>query len=201
MQSESPSINFGNIEPLPELRSIYSDLSLLLESIQGTLEQWSYYDSLDRRSTEYHYVTPLEYSRHRGRPKFKISKEQLQHMRSLSFSWAAIADILMVSQMTIYRRKAEYGLLEEPHSAIHDTQLIEFVRYTLVHHPRVGQTFIIGALRAHGYRVTREHVCQAIRTCNPLNVVLRWQGMAIQRRPYSVPGPNCLWHIGNILLI
>ena len=48
-------------------------------------------------------------------------------------------------------------------------------------HPRVGQTFIIGRLRAQGYRVTRERVRQATRTCDPLNVALRWQGMDIRR--------------------
>ena len=175
------------IEPLPDLRSIYIDLNQLLQSIQGSLLRWrSYYDSLDFL---YHYVPPLEVSRQRGRPRFEISKEQLEHLRSLSFSWTAIADVLMVSRMTIYRRRAEYGLLDEAHSAIHDWELIEFVRHTLVQHPRVGQTFIIRRLRAQGYRVTRERVHQAIQTCDPLNVALRWQGMAIRRRPYSVPGP------------
>ena len=173
--SQSIQALISVIEPLPDLRSIYTDLNQLLESTQGNLLQWrSYYDSLDFQRTVHQYVTPREFSRQRGRPRFKISKEQLEHLRSLSFSWASIADVLLVSRMTIYRRRCEYGLLEESHTAIHDEQLIEFVRHTLVQHPRVGQTFIIGCLRAHGYRVTRERVCQAIRTCDPLNVALRW---------------------------
>jgi len=32
------------------------------------------------------YVTPLEFSQQRGQPRFKISKEQLKHLRSLSFT-------------------------------------------------------------------------------------------------------------------
>ena len=191
--SQSLQALISVIEPLPDLRSIYIDLNQLLQSIQGSLLRWrSYYDSLDFQRIVHHYVPPQEVSRQRGRPRFEISKEQLEHLRSLSFSWTAIADVLLVSRMTIYRRRAEYGILDEAHSAIHDRELIEFVRHTLVQHPRVGQTFIIGRLRAQGYRVTRERVRQAIRTCDPLNVVLRWQGMAIRRRPYSVPGPNVI---------
>ena len=71
---------------------------------------------------------PLEVSWQRGRPRFKISKEQLENLRSLSFSWTSIADVLLVS---IYRRRTEYGLLDEAHSAIHDREF-EFVRHTLV---------------------------------------------------------------------
>lgn len=185
------------IEVIPALESINTDLNQLLARVQDKLQQWrSYYESLDVQRTLHRYVSPLEVSQRRGRPKFNISKEQLEHLRSLFFSWTAIADMLLVSRMTIYRRRTEYGLLDETHSAIDDGDLIEFVRYILVQHPRVGQTFVMGCLRARGYRVTRERVRQAIRTCDPLNVALRWQGIAVQRRPYSVPGPNCLWHIG-----
>ena len=45
-------------------------------------------------------------------------------MRSLSFSWSAIADILMVSRMTLYRRKVEFGLLDEPSSVIGEEDLL-----------------------------------------------------------------------------
>ena len=108
--------------------------------------------------------------------------------------------MLMVSWMTVYRRRVEYGLLDEPHSSISDPGLIERVRQLLVQHPQVGQSFISGQLRSQGYRVSRERVRRAVRTCNPLNATLRWQGIATRCQPYSVPGPNSLWHIGMQLV-
>ena len=57
-----------------------------------------------------------------------------------------------------------------------------------------------GSLRARGVKVTRECVCQALRSIDPINVALRWPAGATRRRPYSVAGPNSLWHIGISLL-
>ena len=48
------------------------------------------------------------------------------------------------------------------------------------------------------YRVTRARVRDALRSVDPINTALRWQG---GRRPYSVPGPNSLWHIGMHLVV
>ena len=169
----------------------------LLQALEHVVRIWTEYsNSLDQQWASSHYVTPTEVPRGRGRPRFQISKEQLEYLRSLSFSWTAIADMLMVSRMTVYRRRVEFGLLVEPQSSITDQELIRIVRHLSVQHPQVGQSFIWGRLRSLGYRVTRERVRQAIRICDPLNSALRWQGISTSRRPYSVPGPNSLWHIG-----
>ena len=53
-----------------------------------------------------------------------------------------------------------------------------------------------GRLRSMGFSVTREKVRQAIRHTDPLYTALRWRGDVIKRQPYSVPGPNSLWHVG-----
>ncbi len=181
----------------PALRRIEECLMQLLQDLEHVLRMWmEYSDTLDQHRASSHYVTPTEVTGTRGRPRFQISKQQLEYLRSLSFSWTAIADMLMVSRMTVYRRRVEFGLLVEPHFSITDQELIRMVQYITVQHPQVGQSFISGRLRSLGYRVTRERVRQAIRTCDPLNAALRWQGMSTSRRPYSVPGPNSLWHIG-----
>ena len=169
----------------------------LLQALEHTLGVWiEYSNTLDRQWASTHYVTPTDMPLGRGRPKFHISKEQLEYLRSLSFSWTAIADMLMVSRMTLYRRRVEIGLLVEPQSNITDQELMRIVRHLSVQHPQLGQSHICGRLRSLGYRVTRERVRQAIRTCDPLNLALRWQGISTSRCPYSVPGPNSLWHIG-----
>ena len=170
----------------------------LLEHLHAILNQWEQYsDTLDIQQVR-RYCPPLvPLSSGHGRPRFDISQEQLQYLRSLSFTWTDIADMLMVSRMTVYRRRVQYGLLSDPQSSISDQQLIERVRQLLVQHPHVGQSFISGQLMSQGYRVSRERICHAVRACDPLDAALRWQGIATRRHPYSVPGPNSLWHIGN----
>ena len=37
----------------------------------------------------------------------------------------------------------------------------------------------------------------AMRVTDPINTALRWREIT-PRRPYSVPGPNSLWHIGKL---
>ena len=49
----------------------------------------------------------------------------------------------------------------------------------------------VGRLRSLGYKVTRDRVRQAIRVTDPLSI-------ALQSLPQGVPGPNSLWHIGEL---
>ena len=60
---------------------------------------------------------------------------------------------------------------------------------------------VMGHLRARGYSVTRERMHLAIHATDPINTSLRWRGNLSYRRPYSVPGPNSLWHIGKCYCI
>ena len=46
-------------------------------------------------------------------------------------------------------------------------------------------------------RLTRVRVRESIRRVDPLNTPLCWGGGLHHRRPYSVPGPNSLWHLSN----
>ena len=48
-----------------------------------------------------------------GRRRYDISKDQLEHLCSLYFSWQKIADMLQVSVSTIQRRRREFGLSDE----------------------------------------------------------------------------------------
>ena len=101
--------------------------------------------------------------------------------------------------MTIYRRRVEFGMLEDCRRSISEDGLVSIVGHIMREHPQVGQSFVSGRLRSLGYRVVRERVRRAVRTCDPLNTALRWRGHTMFRRPYSVPGPNSLWHIGKFL--
>jgi hypothetical protein len=72
---------------------------------------------------------------------------------------------------------------------------MQIVRQAREELPDLGQSMLAGRLRAMGVRVTRERIREAVRRSDPLNTALRWHGLTA-RRPYSVPGPNSLWHIG-----
>jgi len=73
------------------------------------------------------YQMPLVSTR-LGRPRFDISQEQLIYLYSLSFSWSQIAAMLGMSRMTLYWRRAEFGMLGSPCRVIGDEQLHSMVR-------------------------------------------------------------------------
>ena len=99
------------------------------------------------------------------------------------------------------RRRVELHLLHEPSTSISDADLVAFIREIQASSPHIGQSLLFGRLWSMGYKVTRERVREALQLINPFSSVLRWPGVATQRRPYSVPGPNSLWHIGILLLM
>ena len=53
---------------------------------------------------------------------------------------------------------------------------------------------VCGSLRANGVKVTRERVRNVLRSTDPFG---RWPLGLVRRQPYSVAGPNSLWHIGK----
>ena len=79
-----------------------------------------------------------------------------------------------------------------------DAQLEIRVREMRRDLPTFGEALVIGTLRSSGHCVTRDRVRRAIHATDPINTAMRWRGQSIFRRPYSVPGPNSLWHIGEM---
>ena len=172
--------------------SVHALLNQLDGALSQLTEEWQQrLDTIEARVSACSYQAPLQHSAAPGRPRFRITREQLEYLRSLSFSWTDISRLLGVSRMTIHRRRDEYGLLSEPAQAITDAQLGQIVRDLRTELPDIGQVMVAGRLRAMGYRLPREQIREAVRTTDPLNTALRWRG-ATSRRPYSVPGPNSL---------
>ena len=167
-------------------------------AIHQVIRFWeAHMETLDRERERMAYRAPRLYTGLRGRPKFCITIEQLEHLRALSFSWTGIATLLRVSRMTIYRCRRAYGLLGEPNTIPTDIQLRAIVKRLRSESPEFGQSLVHGRLRAMGYRVTRERVGEAMRAQDPLNTALRMPGGLTARRKYNVPGPNSLWHVGK----
>ena len=155
-----------------------------------------FYDAL-----EVSYSAPLSLAQTgRGRKRYEITKDQVEHLRSLYFSWEAIAGILQVSVSTLQRRRKEFGSSDSASSDISDDELDEIYRSitgsptTGPLTPNIGRRRFIGALRSRGLNVQRWRVSECLRRVDPVGTALRWR-MTIHRRKYYVPTPNSLWHI------
>ena len=186
----------GSVDDTESLHSISLLLTDLHHELTSLLQQWQEYsDRIDAEVSIVRYSAPLHHHGDRGRPAFSISRQQLEYLRSLSFSWTEIASLLGVSRMTIYRRRAEFGLLDDPSRTLNDEELSRVVVEMRRELPEIGQLMVAGRLRSMGYQIPRHRVRDAVRSSDPLNTALRWHGVTT-RRPYSVPGPTSLWHIG-----
>ena len=157
-----------------------------------------FYDAL-----EVSYSAPLNLAQPgRGRKRYEITKDQVEHLRSLYFSWEAIAGILQVSISTLQRRCKEFGLSDSAYSEISDDELDEMYRgitgspTTGILTPNIGRRRFICALRSRGLNVQRWRVTECLRRVDPVGTALRWR-MTIHRRKYYVPTPNSLWHINT----
>ena len=102
-----------------------------------------------------------------------------------------------IISILFFRRRVEFGLLQDPTSSISDDDLVAVIREIKVDAPYSGVQMICGSLRSRGLHVTRERVRSTLRAIDPLGGARRWPGGLTRRRPYSVPGPNSLWHIGT----
>ena len=100
-------------------------MGLLLTFLHSLGHEWQHYINVQERiSDSLRYSVSVSQSvSGRGRPRFTVLKDQLEYLRSLSFTWTEIASLLGVSRMTLYRRRQEFGLLDDPIRAISDIEL------------------------------------------------------------------------------
>ncbi len=98
--------------------------------------------------------------------------------------------------MTIYRRRRDFGILQnDPRVEVTGEHLTGIIQQLRHDNPYCGETMMMGHLDII------ERVRTVIRRVDPLNSALRWSGNTTSRRPYSVPGPNSLWHLGDFFLL
>ncbi len=77
--------------------------------------------------------------------------------------------MLGVSRMTIYRRRIEYSLIQDPSTEISDAQL-RIVLQAIKQDNR--EVMVMGIIRSMRYRVSREKFRQEIREIDPLPLLL-----------------------------
>ena len=115
-----------------------------------------------------------------GRPPLNITKEQIEYLRSIHFSWEKIAQLLHISVSTLQRRRRALGISGnfEQYSDISDDELDEIYKeITAVDTsvssggfltPNIGRRRFIGALRSRGLRVQRWRVSNCLRRLDPV---------------------------------
>lgn len=137
-----------------------------------------------------------------GRPKFDIQYEQLSYLLENRFTVRQIADMLAVSERTVYRRMSHFSLSVRAHYAdISDHYLDRIVHEIHIQFPMCGNVQMQGHLLARGLRVQQLRVRESQRRVDPEGCSMR-RLFTINRRQYSVPAPRSLWHIdGNHKLV
>ena len=174
---------------LPILEQVGQSISLLNE-IVDSMEGFNHTG----------YTAPSFHTR--GRPRFDIHREQIEHLLNLHFTCPKIASLLGVSLRTIRRRMTEYNLsVSGLYSDISEHELLETVKGIYNSFPNCGYRMMDGHLRQRGIRVTQAQIRNCMHLVDSEGVALRWRE-AIRRRKYRVAGPLSLWHIdGNHKLI
>ena len=153
-------------------RSQISELLICSELL--SLHWHRYVDHLHEAVASQACVTPNIQSpiSHRGRPRLEITRDQLQYLASLSFSWTRIANMLGVSRMTIYRRRQEFEMLNEAVRTASDDELRRELNEMRRSHPDYGESMSFGHFRSKGYHVTRHRLRKLIRETDPINTAL-----------------------------
>ena len=99
--------------------------------------------------------------------------------------------------MTLYRRRIQLGIIgEDKFSDVSDFDLMNMISSIKARLPDCGERMIIGFLRSQGVFVQRCRIRSVVHAIDPIGTSLRWHPRLL-RRPYSVPGPMSLWHIGK----
>lgn len=192
--------------PLPEhlrrLKSFVQSLHVVLVSCETVAS------SADNSVSFYPQPSPRAEGQGPGRPALNITKEQIEYLRSLHFSWEKIAQLLHTSVSTVQRRRRTFGTSEEfeQYSVISDHELDQIYKEITAADtnasnggfltPNIGRRRFIGALRSRGLRVQRWRVSNCLRRLDPIGTALRWR-LVIYRRKYKVPTPNSPWHFDS----
>ena len=192
-REEGSSFTDDELHALQEYCSVLTELVDMSQSLSQRYEERVDQIHVSRSAHAFSASHIMEFRQ--GRPRFDVSRGQLEYLSTFSFSWTEIASLLRVSRMTVYRRRGEFNLLTHGRD-ISDEDLRTVVRGMQTTFPNMGETMFLGQLRSLDYSVTRERVRHVIRDLDPLNIALRSPRGLTARRPYSVPGPNSLWHIG-----
>ena len=82
------------------------------------------------------YAAPTEASG--GRPRFVITKGQVERLLTLGFTRKRISMLIGVNRITLWRRMKELNI-DRPYSAISNEEITDIVRKYRTEHPYTGE--------------------------------------------------------------
>ena len=88
-----------------------------------------------------------------GPPEFQIPRLLLQNLMEIGFKVSEIANLLSVSESTVYRRMRIFGLRKLDFSIIDDVELEMRVKETIRDFPKCGETMLNQILRQQNIKV------------------------------------------------
>ena len=136
-----------------------------------------------------------------GRPRIDVSEDDILALSQLNYSWSKIADVLGISRCTLYRRLGEFDIDPNKYTDISQSELDEMLKSIKIESPNCGEIMLQGLLLHKGIKVPRATLLSAIHRVDHANTVQR-QSTVINRRVYTNPHPNAVWHIdGNHKMI
>jgi len=107
-----------------------------------------------------------------GAPSFQIPKESLETLIGIGFRITEIAQLLNVSESTVYRRMRVFGLKKVQFTDISDEELTITVKQTLQEFPKCGERMLIEILRQKDISVSMLGI-QCIDRCIDSHSLLR----------------------------
>ncbi len=115
-------------------------------------------------------------------------------MREHGYTWNEIANALMVSRVTIWRRLHELGMTCSKYTKISNHELDAIISGLVQRFPLSIVIMIWGHLKSLNIIVSRAKIRDSmLRVCSD-----SIRSNTAIRRKYSVPAPNCLWHIDGL---
>ena len=117
--------------------------------------------------------------------------------RDMKYTWQQVADIMLISRTTLWRRMTEQGLPLSSYTEINDSDLDSVMELLVREFPRNGIVMMCGQLQAVNIFVTRKRVQDSLLRVSPHGSNSR-RSTTINRRVYCVPSPNFLWHIDGL---
>ena len=133
----------------------------------------------------------------RGRPKFDVSRNQLEFLLKRGSSVPDVAHTLGLSVRTTERRLREFNISSRRFFTIMDDETLDrTIEDILRSFPSYGYSRMTDALLSNGIKVQQFRIRESMRRVNPDGILLRALTInTVQRRKYQVYAPLTLWHV------
>lgn len=115
---------------------------------------------------------------------------QIEMLREMQYTWTVIADVLMISRTTLWRRLSDLNMVPlTSYTDITNDDLDATMTLLVSWFPPNGIVMMWGHLKSINIYVTRQRVAESLAQIMPESLRLR-RSNPVARRVYDVPAPN-----------